>query len=71
MLETSFPSGRVKLLSNLCKNKSIYKNNGNNHRMVHIKRGVRQGCTLFPSLFNVTAEIMMRVTLEALLDDAK
>src|SRR6218665_984687 len=65
MIEMGFPGHIINILTKLyCKQKARVKVAGTMSTEFRIRRGVRQGCVLSPTLLNFIAEMVMRETLE-------
>src|SRR6218665_366054 len=65
MIEMGFPGHIINILTKLySKQKARVKVAGTMSTEFRIRRGVRQGCVLSPTLFNIVAEMVMRETLE-------
>src|SRR6218665_1866981 len=65
MIEMGFPGHIINILTKLySKQKARVKVAGTMSTEFRIRRGVRQGCVLSPTLFNMVAEMVMRETLE-------
>ena len=65
MIEMGFPGHIIDLIAKLYKKqRAKVKVAGTVSAEFRVKRGVRQGCVLSPSLFNILAERVMREALE-------
>src|SRR6218665_606561 len=65
MIEIGFPEYIINILTKLySKQKARVKVAGTMSTEFRIRRGVRQGCVLSPTLFNIVAEMVIRETLE-------
>src|SRR6218665_3172764 len=65
MIEMGFPGHIINIVTKLySKQKARAKVAGTMSTEFRIRRGVRQGCVLSPTLFNIVAEMVMRETLE-------
>src|SRR6218665_3822680 len=64
MIELGFPGHIINILTKLYSKKARVKVAGTMSTEFRIRRGVRQGCVLSPTLFNIVAEMVIRETLE-------
>jgi len=66
MMDTGYPLHLIDLLLAKLYRKQLAKVKvaGTLSEWFHVKKGVRQGCVLFPYLFNILAEMVMRETVD-------
>ena len=65
MLKMGFPRHLVHLIRNLYESQQSNVRAGRHHSVwFRVGKGVRQGCLLSPYLFNIMAEVLMRMALE-------